>query len=314
MTNSIHYFSLLIILICFNLLGQKSKEVMVSNAYGDLYGTLTLPKTKSKKIPVALIIAGSGPTDRDGNNPYMRNNSLKMLSDSLVSMGVATLRYDKQGIAKSAEASTDEINLTIQNFANDAMLWIDFLSNQKKLSRISVIGHSEGACLALLVAKEKKIDFVISIAGAGRTIDKVMIEQLNAQDENLGNEAKLIFERIKSNSEIGDIDPNLQGLFRPSIIPFLYSWIQFDPSQMVSDLNIPVHVIQGNKDLQVSIEDAQLLKGENTHVSLHIIEGMNHIFKYVEGGRDENMLTYVSPTIPIISELIEVLRGIYKGN
>ncbi len=148
--------SYLLIIVFFSN-AQKEKEVSISNSNGKVYGTLTLPKGKKSDIPVALIIAGSGPTDRDGNNPFMKNNSLKMLSDSLVKMGVATLRYDKQGIGASASASKPEMELTVEDFIQDVKLWIEFLQSNKKTGPITLIGHSEGSFFALAAAQDTPV-------------------------------------------------------------------------------------------------------------------------------------------------------------
>jgi alpha/beta superfamily hydrolase len=305
-------FSFLLILSSFSTFGQKEKEVFITNPQGKVYGTLTLPKTKSKEIPVALIIAGSGPTDRNGNNPFMKNNSLKMMSDSLVSMGIATLRYDKQGIGASSEASKTEEELTIYDFIDDVKRWINFLENHKKLGEITLIGHSEGSFFALMAAKEVSVKQVISIAGAGRRIDNVIIEQLQAQSEDFAEEAKTIFNALRNGEEVENISPNLQALFRKSIQPYLISWIKYNPSVVAKELNCAVLVIQGDKDIQVPVEDARLLVGQNKHVELYVIEGMNHILKKVEGNRDANMLTYIDSKLPIMVEFVEILRIIFR--
>lgn len=306
------HFTVLFILFAFSTFSQKEKEVFVTNSTGKVYGTLTLPKTKSKEIPVALIIAGSGPTDRNGNNPFMTNNSLKMMSDSLVSMGIATLRYDKQGIGQSSDASKPEEELTIHDFIDDVKRWIIFLENHKKLGEITLIGHSEGSFFALMAAKDVKVKQVISIAGAGRRIDEVIVEQLQAQSEDMASEAQEIFNELLQGNQVDEVSPNLQALFRKSIQPYLISWIKYDPAEIVKNLTCPVHVIQGDKDIQVLITDARLLVGQNKHASLHVISNMNHIFKEVEGDRDANMMTYIDPKLPIMSEFTAVLRLIFE--
>lgn len=304
-------FVVLFVHLTFSTLGQKEKEVFITNPQGKVYGTLTLPKTKNKEIPVALIIAGSGPTDRDGNNPFMRNNSLKMLSDSLVQLGIATLRYDKQGIGKSKDASKPEIELTVDDYINDVQHWIDFLNNHKKLGDITIIGHSEGSFIGLMAAKETPVKQIVSIAGAGRRIDIVILEQLRTQSEELANEASAIFESLILGNQVKNVSPNLQALFRESVQPYLISWLKHDPAVLVKELNCSVYVIQGDQDIQVQLEDARLLVGQNKHAKLVVIEGMNHILKKVKGDRDANMLTYIDPKLPIMVELMDVFRIIF---
>jgi len=304
--------SVIFIQLIFSSLGQKEKEVFITNPQGNVFGTLTIPKVKGKKIPVALIIAGSGPTDRNGNNPFMKNNSLQMLSDSLVQLGIATLRYDKQGVGESEGASKPEIELTINDYVEDVKQWIRFLENHKKLGEVTLIGHSEGSFFALLAAQDVPVKQIISIAGAGRRIDDVIIEQLKAQNLQLAAEAVSIFDSLRNDLTVVNVSPNLQALFRESVQPYIMSWMKYDPAQLVKELSCPVFVIQGDKDIQVQIEDARLLVGQNKNATLLVIEGMNHIFKKVEGDRDANLMTYVKKDLPIMSELVTVLETIFN--
>lgn len=305
-------FSVLFIHFTFSSFGQKEKEVFITNAQGNVHGTLTLPNVKGKEIPVALIIVGSGPTDRDGNSTFMKFKNIQMMSDSLVQMGITTLRYDKQGIGESKDALNTGTNFSVQDYIEDVKLWINFLENHKKLGEITLIGHSEGSFFAIMAAKEIPVKQVISIAGAGRTIDKLIIEQLAAQDEALAEEATTIFDSLRQGHTVKKVSPTLQSLFHISVQPYLVSWMKYDPSEQIKGLTCPVHVIQGDKDIQVPLEDAHLLVGENKHVELYVIEGMNHIFKKVEGDREANLKTYSDPTLPIMSELVDVLEIIFK--
>lgn len=304
-------YMILFVHLSFSTLGQKEKEVFITNPQGKVYGTLTIPKVKGKEIPVALIIAGSGPTDRNGNNPFMKNNSLKMMSDSLINMGIATLRYDKQGIGESSAATKPEIELTVEDFIADVKLWLQFLDNHKKLGEITIIGHSEGSLFALAAAQDYSVKRVISIAGAGRRIDKVIIEQLGAQDIKLADEASVIFDSLRRGIPVDNVSPNLQALFRKSIQPYIVSWLKYNPADLVSSLKCPVYIIQGDKDIQVQIEDARLLVGQNKHAKLYVVDGMNHILKPVEGDRDTNMMTYIDPKLPIVQAFVDVLKIIF---
>jgi alpha/beta superfamily hydrolase len=129
-----------------------------------LFGTLTTPNLE-KRYPVALLISGSGPTDRNGNNPMMKNNSLKMLAEVLAKNGIASLRYDKRGIAESKPAAISEQTLVFENYTEDAKSWINLLKQDSRFSEVVVIGHSEGSLIGMIAgAKANKF---ISIAGAG---------------------------------------------------------------------------------------------------------------------------------------------------
>ncbi|WP_197088647.1 alpha/beta hydrolase [Rufibacter radiotolerans] len=120
---------------------------------GNLKGTLLSP-AGAKKMPVVLLISGSGPTDRDGNNPAMKNNSLKMVAEGLQAQGIASLRYDKRGIAESKAAGISEADLRFDQYAQDATAWAQKLKQDKRLSKVIILGHSEGSLIGMIAARE----------------------------------------------------------------------------------------------------------------------------------------------------------------
>jgi predicted alpha/beta hydrolase len=142
------------------------------------------PKQNASKA-VALIIAGSGPTDRDGNNPAMRNNSLKMLAEAMNKNGIVSLRYDKRGIARSRNAGLKEADLRFENYVDDAKAWINYLKKELKFTTIFVIGHSEGSLIGMIASQYKNVTKFVSIAGAGQPADKIIREQLKNQPPSI---------------------------------------------------------------------------------------------------------------------------------
>nr|MCH9793032.1 alpha/beta hydrolase [Planctomycetota bacterium] len=175
--------SFMLTLVSFLIVSSSSiaapseKIVTLKTETRTLEGTLLTPETKDK-IPVALIIAGSGPTDRDGNNPLMQNNSLKMLASELFKNGIATLRYDKRGIGQSKMTNLNESELRFDNYIQDAKEWLDFLKRNQKFNQIIVIGHSEGSLIGMIASHQKDVDKFISIAGSGQPADQIIREQL----------------------------------------------------------------------------------------------------------------------------------------
>ena len=117
----------------------STQPITLKTATGEIFGTITVPAKESNKYPVALIIAGSGPTDRDGNNMSMKNNSLKMLAEALAKEGIASLRYDKRGIGESRKSGKSELELRFDDYVNDAKGWIDYLITNKQFSKVIVI-------------------------------------------------------------------------------------------------------------------------------------------------------------------------------
>lgn len=276
---------------------------------GTIEGTLLIPQM-DKKMPVVLLIAGSGPTDRDGNNPQMKNNSLKMMAEELAIRGVATLRFDKRGIAASANIPTPEKDLRFDHYIDDARLLIDLLRGDKRFSEVVVAGHSEGSLIGM--AASEKADKYISLAGAGEPIDIVLRRQLSAQPAQIQEMTDPIIDSLKKGVMVYNVSPFLASLFRESVQPYLISWFKYDPAQIISTVTIPVLIIQGDKDIQVTVQDAEKLAAANKSATKVIIKDMNHVFKIIEGGQQENVASYTDPTMPISSTLIDEMTKFIK--
>jgi pimeloyl-ACP methyl ester carboxylesterase len=287
-------------------------KITLKTATGDIFGTLTTPE-KFNKIPVALIIAGSGPTDRDGNNSGLNNNSLKMLSAELLKKGIATLRYDKRGIAESKAAmGTGEASLRFDDYVNDAKGWIQLLKQDKRFSKVIVIGHSEGSLIGMIAATSA--DQYVSIAGPGQSADKILKIQLGTQPKIVTDVAFPILDSLKNGFLVKKVDPMLISLFRPSVQPYLISWFKYDPQVEIKKLSIPVLILQGTNDIQVSVDDAKLLAMANPKSHMVLIDKMNHVFKIVDGDRQANIKTYSDPTLPISVDLAKNITDFILKN
>jgi len=298
-------FTILILIFTFtSLYSQTEKTVTLKTATGDLEGTLMTPASNSSGT-IALLIAGSGPTDRDGNNPAMKNNSLKMLAAGLNKIGIATLRYDKQGIGKSQTAGIKEADLRFDHYVNDAKAWVSYLKTELKYNSVIVIGHSEGSLIGMIASQDQNVSQYISIAGAGQTADKIIREQLKSQPMSVTIPANAILDKLERGETVADVPPILNSLFRPSVQPYIISWFRYDPQKEIAKLKIPVLIIQGTTDIQVSTDDANRLAKANTGATLAIIEGMNHVLKMAPIDRQLNILTYTQPDLPLKKELIE---------
>ena len=290
-----------------NRLGYFELDQTLQTATGELSGTLTVPILKGT-FPVALIIAGSGPTDRNGNNLQMKNNSLLLLAHELAAQGIASIRYDKRGIGASKDALISEENLRFENYAEDAKAWAAQLKADSRFNKLIVIGHSEGSLLGLLACEQA--DVFVSLAGAGRPIDVILKEQLAVQ---LKGKKKLLraadegLSKLKKGELVEDAPVELFGLFRPSVQPYMISWMKYDPAVEISKLKIPVIIIQGTTDLQVQVKDAELLHAASPSSRYILIEGMNHIFKLAPSDREKNIETYSNPELPLAEELLRTL-------
>jgi pimeloyl-ACP methyl ester carboxylesterase len=279
--------------------------IILHTAKGDISGTLTIPDSIQGKIPVALIIAGSGPTDRNGNNPMMKNESLKLLAHGLASHHIASLRFDKRGIGESRPAGKTEADLRFEDYINDARSWIDTLKKDPRFTKIIVAGHSEGSLIGMIAA-HKKADGFVSIAGAGRSADKILKEQLAAQPAMVKDSSYPIIDSLVMGKPVQNVPKMLFALFRPSVQPYMISWFHYDPQTEIKKLTVPVLILQGTNDLQVTVDDANLLSKSHPKAQLVLIKNMNHVFRIVEGDRKANLATYITAD-PISTELITTI-------
>lgn len=275
----------------------KESPLILKINTDQLFGTLTTPDL-TKKYPVALLISGSGPTDRNGNNPMMKNNSLKMLAEALAKNGIASLRYDKRGIGESKASAISEQTLVFENYTEDAKSWINLLKQDKRFSEVIVIGHSEGSLIGMIAgAKANKF---ISIAGPGESADKLIKTQIGSKSNTQLNDLTFpIIDSLKSGNTVKNVDPMLNSLFRASIQPYLISWFKYDPQTEIKKITVPILIVQGNKDLQVTVKDAELLSQANRNAELLIVDKMNHIMKNIEGDNQANMESYNNETLPV---------------
>lgn len=290
---------------CFitTLFGQK--EWKLSTKEGDLKGTLLLPKKKKRNIPVVLLIAGSGPTDRDGNQMGGKNNALKYLAEALQAANIATLRVDKRGVAGSAGAAIAVEDLRFDNLVEDTKGWLDLLAKEKRFNKIIVAGHSQGALVALLAAIDNnKVNGYVSIAGAGRPIDVLIEEQMSRQPEAIKEMVQPILEKLRQGEQVDEVPAMLASLFGRQIQPYMLSWMQYNPTQEIAKLNIPALIIQGTTDIQVKEIDAKKLATAYPKATQVIIKNMNHVLKEMESmDVIEQMKTYTNPDLPLHTEM-----------
>lgn len=270
-------------------------------------GSLIVPKN-IEKPPLAILIGGSGPVDRDGNQPMVQNNSLKFLAEAMEKQGIASFRYDKRIVKKLKSGDFTEEDIRFDDFIKDAIDVLEYFQSSNKFSKLVVIGHSQGSLVGMVAAQDRA-DAFISIAGAGQEIDDVIVDQLEKQAPGLKDNARSAFDDLRANGIAVQYSPGLASIFRASLQPFLISWMKFNPQEELSKLEIPVLIINGNKDLQVQLSEAELLRKAKPGAQFKMIEGMNHIFRNVEGDDIDNSKTYNNPKLPIMQELVDVISS-----
>lgn len=294
---------------------MTTEPIILETPTGKIYGTLLLPKS-SKLIPVAIIIAGSGPTNRDGNSPALpgANNSLKYLAEGLSAQGIATLRYDKRGVGESVNALAKEEDIRFDHYIDDVVLWAQKLRTDKRFSTLTIIGHSEGSLIGMIAAHKAKANAYVSIAGVGRSMVTVLQEQLKpALPPEMYAQANTIMKELLAGNTVKDVPPGLVALFRPSVQPYMISWFKYDSASEIAKLKIPVLIAQGTHDLQVKVEDARALAAAKPDAKLLIIEGMNHVLKATPAEREKQLKSYSDPELPVVPELIAEISKLSKA-
>ncbi|WP_207266512.1 alpha/beta hydrolase [Pseudomonas sp. GW101-3H06] len=290
------------------------RPITLDTGTGELFGSLLLPKS-DKPVPVVLIISGSGPTDRDGNNPDGgRNDSLKRLAWVLAKHNIASVRYDKRGVAASLAATPDERNLTLEAYVTDAEAWGRKLKTDPRFGKLILLGHSEGALIASLAAPSVDAAAVISMSGSARPIDQVLRQQLsNRLPPPLMLRSNELLDSLKAGKTDDDVPPPLQVIFRPSVQPYLISLFRQDPAAAFARLKMPALIIQGSNDIQVGVNDARLLKAAKPDAELALIEGMNHVLRIVPNDVKRQLASYKDPNLPLAAELGSRILGFIDG-
>lgn len=284
-----------------------------------LHGTLETPDTPAP-WPAVLIVAGSGPTDREGNSAGFpgANDSLKQLAQGLARQGIASVRYDKRGIGQSVPTTGPalrEEDMVFGDFVNDASAWVRQLRGDQRFAGVGLVGHSEGALIALAVANSTSVGAVVTLAGPGENLAGVVARQVRANPANppeLVAEVNRILAELRAGRRVTSVPPILAALFRPSVQPFLISAIQYDPARLIGTVRVPVLIVQGERDLQVTPDDARRLAAADPQAELRLIPGMNHVLKQVGNDLTLNQRSYGDPTVPLSPALLPVLVPFLK--
>lgn len=283
------------------------EEITLNTPTGDIHGKLMLPESNAP-CPVVIIIAGSGPTDMDGNSigTRMTNNSLLYLAQELASKGIASVRYDKRGIGKSSAAGTKEEDLRFEHYINDAAAWADKLGSDKRFNKVIIAGHSEGSLIGMVAARESKaVKAYVSIAGCGSPAYEILEKQLQSQPMQIQQESAAICKELCEGRTVEQIPFYLASLYRKSVQPYLISWFAYNPAVEIAKLNIPVLILQGDKDIQVGTDEAEKLHASLPTSSLYIVKDMNHVLKQCDTMKQMAQLaTYSDADLPIKPELV----------
>ena len=285
--------------------------ITLSTPTGSIYGTLTLPASAGPS-PAVLIIAGSGPTDRNGNSGPVQAGTYKLLAAALARGGIASVRYDKRGVGASLAAAPLEKDLRFDAYVDDAAAWLKLLQNDKRFSSVTVAGHSEGALIGTVAAQRTPVHALVTLEGAGRPAATVLREQLEPKlPPALYKQADAIISQLQAGHTVADPPAELMSLFRPSVQPYLISWFKYDPAAEIAKVRAPITIVFGTADIQVTMADADALKAAAPAAKLVVVDGMNHMLKYFP---DHSTLQaalkgYEDPSLPVDPKAVAAVQS-----
>lgn len=290
---------------------KKSTELNVVTTKGSLSGSL-LPAGRNQTV--AIIIAGSGPTDRDGNNYLgVKSNSYKLVAEGLAKQGIASLRYDKRGVGKSSSSGMKEADLRFEDYINDVKSWLNYLLDSLNYKKVVLIGHSEGALLASIAGQEHRVAGVVLVSGMGRSFDEIIAEQISRSAPlAIQQESQAIMDSLKEGKLVSAVPSYFNALYRPSVQPYLISLLSYAPLAQASMLQKPVLILQGDADSQIQVKDAEALAGVVKQAQLVIIPKMDHVLKEVLDTQ-KPMANYTNAEGPLAPGFMQILTAFIKG-
>lgn len=296
-------------------LQSGDRDLQVTVPSGVLAGSL---REAQSGAPLVLIIPGSGPTDRDGNNALgVSAAPYRLLAEALQARGVSTVRVDKRGMFGSVGADPNAV--TVPDYASDTAAWVAQLRADTGAPCVWVLGHSEGALVAEVTAATHPdgICGLVLVSGPGRKLGDVLREQLQANPANapILPDALAAIDALQAGKrvDVAAFHPALQGLFNPAVQGFLVSLFSYDPATILASFAGPVLVVQGTTDIQVSVADARRLAGARDGVRLVVLDGMNHVWKEAPLDRAANVRTYASSRLPLAPGLADAIADFVKA-
>jgi pimeloyl-ACP methyl ester carboxylesterase len=294
-----------------------ASTVTVAGPSGPLEGTFI---DAGKGAPVVVIIPGSGPTDRDGNNPLgVTAATYRLLAEGLAQQGVSSIRIDKRGLFGSKAAIADPNRVTIADYAADARAWAGKAHALAGARCAWLAGHSEGALVALAAGQGKAgICGVIAISGMGRKFGTVLREQLRANPANAPylEAAEKALGEIEAGRRVdsSQLPAPLRPLFHEPVQPFLIDLAAQDSARFAASLEVPLLVVHGDKDIQVARADAEALAAAQPRARLVVVPQVNHVLKAVAGdNRAANIAAYSDPSLPVAPAVVEAIAGFIKA-
>jgi uncharacterized protein len=265
-----------------------------------------------ERPPVALLIAGSGSTDHDGNGPQAKPATLKKLSEQLLARGIATLRYDKRGAGGWKPAFGRPEDFRFKDYVDDAVALTNYLRTSGRFSRIALIGHSEGGLVAILTAQRIPVDRLVLLATAARRQGDLLKAQLEKKmsPETFASIAKTI-DAIMAGQIV---DPPPPGLaIPPAMQPSIASAFTEDPIDPLKKIITPTLIIAGGRDRQLARIDLVALSVADSAAKTLWLPEMNHVLNDVSDEADD-LASYNQPERPLDPDLVEAVTAFIGEN
>ncbi|MEP9359399.1 alpha/beta fold hydrolase [Sphingomonas sp. KR3-1] len=288
-------------------------EITAPGPQGNLAGTLLDPDPRA---PLVLIVPGSGPTDRDGNNRFgVAGGPYRQLAEGLARHGVATLRIDKRGMFDSRSAVADGNRVTIADYAADVRTWIDAARKRTGRACVWLLGHSEGGLVVLAGAQQPAgVCGVVLVSAAGRPLAVIMREQVRANPANapLLDPLLSLIATLESgkHADTASMPAPLPLLFPDSVQDFMIDQFRYDPPRLAASLTVPLLVTQGDRDVQINPGDARALAGARPGATLVVVPGMTHVLRIAAAdGRQASIATYSDASLPVAPALVDAIAG-----
>ncbi len=305
------------LLAAMSVASAQSVDLAAPGPKGELRGTYL---QAGEGAPVVLIVPGSGPTDRDGNSPLgVRAAPYRLLAEGLADRGIASIRIDKRGMFGSAGAVTDPNAVKVADYVADTHAWIAVARHNMRVDCVWLAGHSEGALIALAAAQRPDgICGLFLIAGPGRRLGDVLRAQLAVNPHNRHYMDDLLG-AIDTLERGGDVETTgkpevIWQLFAPQVQGYLRDLFSYDPAALIRAVDLPVLIVQGGNDLQITTEDADRLAAALPAARRLDLPTMNHVLKDVpDGDLAANIGSYGDPERRLAKGLVEGVAAFVKG-
>jgi uncharacterized protein len=269
---------------------------------GAIDAVLTVP-SDVERPPVALLIAGSGTTDHDGNGPQIKPATLKKLSEQLAARKIATLRYDKRGAGGWKPEFGRPEDFRFRDYVDDAVALVNYLRDGGKFSKVILVGHSEGGLVAILTARRVPVDRLVLLATAARRQGDLLKAQL---EKTLAPEMFQPIAKAIDDIMAGQIvDPPPAGLsIPPPMQPGIASAFIEDPIVPLKLIEAPTLIVAGGRDRQLARLDFAALAAASPAAKTLWLADMNHVLVDVADEADD-MAAYNQPERALDPDLID---------